>query len=102
MLSKHERHFVGTTRRNNKEKKSYMYCQKRKMIVVLFYCLNAHRKRLLYCFARAQIVLLLRGKCHYIYIEREREMRYAHEETYLRMTRKKKETTKPQKRRDKD
>jgi len=71
------------------------------MIVVLFYCLNAHRKRLLYCFARAQIVLLLRGKCHYIYRERKRNALCARRNLFTNDS-KKKETTKPQKRRDKD
>jgi hypothetical protein len=66
MLSeKYERHFVGTTRRRNKnEEKSYRYCRERDDR-----CFNAHKKRLLYCFARAQIVLLLEGKISlYVYI----------------------------------
>ncbi len=67
MLSKHERHFLGTTTRRNKQKRKVMYCQKNDRCFISF-IFNAHRKRLFYCFARVQIVLLIGGKCHYIYI----------------------------------
>jgi hypothetical protein len=63
------------------EEKSYMYCRERDDR-----CFNAHKKRLLYCFARAQIVLLLEGKISlyvYIYIYICIEMRDAHKGTYL-------------------
>jgi hypothetical protein len=91
-----------TFRWNNKKKKTkerrfLCIAKSNDRCCVLFILTHIKKKKLLYCFARAQIVLLLRGICHYIHIE---NVCYARKGTYLRMTRKK-ETTKPQKRSDK-